>query len=187
MIIPNCSPCSLFMAPIHIIAFQLVVSGPIVSDTSLDNAQLFCMQRFSIPENDDKTAQDYTPTYSRLMWYFTHKSSLKEDVCTWTGIECENGRMTSLHIPIIPRTRYTVDIDWLPATTRHIHVLYVTLFRIWTLSRLPRELIYMNLTACSTATDSRHSTIDFGLLPRKMEELFVFDCDLCGTLRIKAK
>ena len=94
--------------------------------------------------------------------------------CSWTGIECADERIKALWISgLSTNTGWVLAMDWLPATTRAVHLQTVLTVNGWLPERLPRNLEYLYY-AYVTPCIGRRGTLDFSLLPSRMEELMVF-------------
>ena len=108
----------------------------------------------------------------------------KPDVCTWRGIDCTDRVITSLHISssgveIAPNALWILTPDWLPPTLKFIDVYNIRLAHVWSPGRLPRELLYLNLSHCRAYT---HPNTNMRRLPAKLKELILIYSSVGGEL-----
>ena len=109
-------------------------------------------------------------------------SANRDDVCTWSGVECTDGFVTQLRVYSnrlyvdSVRGDYPLEIDWIPATTQFVHLDSIELLYQWQADMLPRDLRYLYLRLCyDSSADQKKPNyhIDLRRLPSRMEELIL--------------
>ena len=119
--------------------------------------------------------------------YLCTDAARKTNPCTWRGVTCANGMITSWTFSKLGNS-YTweyVDMDWLPGTLRYIHLFLVKTIQTMNIKRLPRELRYFHSSYISAVPQKRESSLEriaLRYLPEKIEELFLFDRSFLGTI-----
>ena len=107
-----------------------------------------------------------------------------QDVCTWERIECTNGMVTSLRaVDYVGHTKImqSAQMEWLPPTTKFIHLHRISVPYLWSTMSLPRDLKYLYMRFCDDLC-VQPNRIDFARLPSKMEELIVIHTNISGTV-----
>ena len=130
--------------------------------------------------------------YMDNLWgYFRSNGIPNKDVCTWRGLECTDGAITSILLALTERLHtsnslWLIDPDWLPSTAQFVHLVNVRLVKEWMAQRLPRDLRYLHISNLLHYASAVHRGIKLWNLPQKMEEMHFHGGWSSGTLFIAA-
>ena len=126
---------------------------------------------------------------NRLWNYLSTQQRHDNNPCTWRGITCTDGVMTTLIFLSTNHRRerdsesWTVNANWLPSTLRNVHLLSVYLTEAINLRKLPRELRYFRTYSILSLEDEpKAKRLDLRLLPQKLEEFFIVNGRIPATL-----
>ena len=110
----------------------------------------------------------------------------KDNVCSWYGIECTNGLVTSLFVNTSEMVEgglsWTFRPNWMPPTLRFAHIYKAFLpmntessTELWAPDRLPRDLKYLYMDQCVSyqINERQYAESGFSRLPSRMEELIL--------------
>ena len=121
--------------------------------------------------------------------YFA-SDSIEGDPCTWRGVGCDAGALTSLAWVQASSFR-TVFVEWLPNTLQRLHLKNLRLGEGLSTRKLPKSLKYAFFASAAArgacnGFDGRldFEKLDFSALPSCMEELHFVTCTLGGTVTI---
>ena len=177
-------------------------TGVCLRETTLSPAmsklQNICMQRVFEPATY-KACVAHSPLLLEIQSGFVNV----DDSCTWKGIECEDGIVTSI---LLDRymydasfgVSYIVNINWVPQTVEKLHVREIHLLNGWSPERLPRNLRYLCLWSCNhwsiTFIDDEKERKNAGVstksesnlqeLPQGLEQLYIVYGWTAGYLRM---
>ena len=113
---------------------------------------------------------------------FLGDNASRNDACTWHGIECTDGNVTSINLssPLGNMFFYKVQLEWLPQSVEFMHFENVNFTSEWSGEVLPRCLKYLCLRnfdkdpTVSFLQDSFNRSLNLRKLPAAMEELIVW-------------
>ena len=104
------------------------------------------------------------------------QSATANDPCTWSGMQCTDGILTSVLMSheriFIYGNDLHIDMDFFPNTVQFLYLKSVKYVDGWTADRLPRDLKFFCASQCVNAHDKTSSReIHMDRLPRQMEEI----------------
>ena len=109
------------------------------------------------------------------------------DCCSWRGVDCTKGIVSTLVMTHGKRGCWSTDFDWLPQTLEYIHLHSVTILREWSTRSIPRKAKYFLLRDGYFAKQTPERALELRNLPQKLEELFIQSRDaFCGTVNINS-
>ena len=161
---------------------QLFFAGD-VPEIMLDvDKQVTCMNNaLDLPENNNVVD----------VWnYLLRHDSLREDACTWRGVECNDSGVITHFILTArdPRRRKLyvhVCLSWLPNTIAYIHMKHVLLHENFVDDVLPKDLRYFYLRDGRVKSLNASRIFNTKVLPAEMEELVMqMSNSFFGTVHI---
>ena len=118
--------------------------------------------------------------------YLLQKKGRLSDCCTWRGVACVDGVVTSLAMrsPYSGPT-WSLSVEWLPQTIRHMHLHFIGNERKVPFRCLPRDLRYLYKKSGFEFVRSRTDVLEIRDLPAHMEELRLIPSRLAGTFDVQ--
>ena len=128
---------------------------------------------------------------NNIWQYLRTQSTTDPNPCTWRGVACTDGVMTSFAFiwvsPLYRRQngsadtggewhlpKWEIDIRWLPSTLQSLHLVWISLQEGWAAELLPRDLRYVYFKYCLHAAGANaNHEINLRKLPRKLEEFYL--------------
>ena len=103
---------------------------------------------------------------------------VRGDVCWWRGIQCTDGKVTTL---VLNQSRFPIelDVDWLPPTLTKVKVRHIGMGQVFHTRRLPR-----GLTKCVIQAAHLRGSLDLQALPEKIEILDLAHNSMYGVLYV---
>ena len=110
------------------------------------------------------------------------------DICEYRCIHCFDHKVVETFVWQVPASgpdyQLSLIMQWMPPTTKHVHLISCFLVDGLVTSGLPRQLKYLFLQGCLRTMNSSIGAVDFNALPHAMQEIHLIQCSLLGHIDI---